>query len=243
MKEKAYIFDVDGTLTPSCGILDSEFEKEFLEFASNHTCYLITGSDRPKTYSQVGPEVYDSCKQVYQCNGAEVWEQNRRVKSSDWTPPHELKSYLKNIAHHSRCPVKTNNQIEVRTGMVNFSTVGRSCTPDQRKQYYLWDKMTQERKYLASNIEKKFDDINAVVGGQISIDIYPKGQNKSMIANDLASEYELIFFGDKTEHGGNDYPLAMMIELGDLGKTHQVDGWEQTRQLLLVIGNKLEEKK
>jgi phosphomannomutase len=95
--------------------------------------------------------------------------------------------------------------------------------------------MSQERTYLARNIEKKFDDLNAVVGGQISIDIYPKGQNKSLIANDLKDEYELVFFGDKTMHGGNDYPLAMMIELGNLGKTHQVDGWESTRQILREV--------
>lgn len=231
-KEKAYIFDIDGTLTPSRGTMNDEFKKEFIEFASTHPCYLITGSDHPKTFEQVGPDVYDACKQVYQCNGAEVWEANRRVRSSNWTPTHELKQYLKNIAHHSRCPTKTDKFIEVRTGMVNFSTVGRACTQEQREYYYRWDLTTQERKYLAQGIEKKFDDLNAVVGGQISIDIYPKGMNKSVIANDLKDEYELVFFGDKTLHGGNDYPLAMMIYLGELGRTHQVEDWEETRELL-----------
>lgn len=92
--------------------------------------------------------------------------------------------------------------------------------------------MTQERKYLARDIEKRFSDLNAVVGGQISIDIYPKGMNKSIIANDLKEKYELIFFGDKTGYGGNDYPLSMMIQLGELGRTYQVDDWEVTRKLL-----------
>ena len=232
MKKRAYIFDVDGTLTPSRGKMDFEFQKEFVEFAAKYPCYLISGSDRPKTYEQVGQTVYDSCKAVYQCNGAEVWEGNRRVKTSNWTPSHEVKQHLKNIAHHSRSPIKTDKFIEVRTGMVNFSTVGRACTQEQREQYYHWDLMTQERKYLARDIEKRFSDLNAVVGGQISIDIYPKGMNKSIIANDLKEKYELIFFGDKTGYGGNDYPLSMMIQLGELGRTYQVDDWEVTRKLL-----------
>ena len=232
-KEKAYIFDVDGTLTPARGIMDSEFQDLFVEFASSHPCYLISGSDRPKTYEQVGRQVYDSCKAVYQCNGAEVWEGLHRVRSTNWTPSHEIKSALKNMAHHSRSPIKTDKFIEVRTGMINFSTVGRACTQEQREQYHLWDQKTQERKYLALAFEKKFPELNAVVGGQISIDIYPKGMNKSIIANDLKDEYELVFFGDKTKYGGNDYPLAMMIHLADLGITHHVENWEAAKDLLI----------
>ena len=44
-----YIFDVDGTLTPSRGTIDPQFKKEFLAFARTHNVYLVTGSDRPKT--------------------------------------------------------------------------------------------------------------------------------------------------------------------------------------------------
>ena len=50
MKEKAYIFDVYGTLTPSRGVMDAEFKELFLAFAKEHNVYLITGSDRPKTF-------------------------------------------------------------------------------------------------------------------------------------------------------------------------------------------------
>ena len=185
MKPAAYIFDVDGTLTPSRGVMDLSFREYFISFAEKNPTYLITGSDRQKTFEQVGEEVYNACKLVYQCNGAEVWEKNRRVKSSNWTPSYELKHFLQNRVHHSKAPYKTGgNHIEVRTGMINVSTVGRDCTTEQREQYYKWDLQNQERENLALLIENKFSDLNAVVGGQISIDVYPKGMNKSVIAND-----------------------------------------------------------
>ena len=44
-----FIFDVDGTLTPSRGTIDPEFKEFFMAFAKKNNVYLVTGSDRPKT--------------------------------------------------------------------------------------------------------------------------------------------------------------------------------------------------
>jgi phosphomannomutase len=232
MKEKAYIFDVDGTLTPSRGVMDAEFKELFLAFAKEHTVYLITGSDRPKTFEQVGFEIYEACKAVYQCNGGEVWEGNRRVRNHEWKLSYEVKHFLDQLIHHSRYPIKTGTHLESRTGMVNISTVGRDCNQQQREDYAKWDAVNNERKALAMVIEKQFSDLQTAIGGQISIDIYPKGLNKSVIANDLNEEYELYFYGDKCNHGGNDYPLSMIIELGHYGKSFNVKDWNETMEYL-----------
>ena len=232
MKQRAYIFDVDGTLTPSRGIMDDEFREYFLSFAQKYPVYLITGSDQPKTFEQVGFEVYNACRAVYQCNGAEVWEGNRRIRNSDWKPSYEMKHFLENQVHHSRYPIKTDNHVEVRTGMINLSTIGRAANQRQREEYYKWDQVNRERIAYCKIIEKRFPDMQVTIGGEISIDICPKGLNKSIIADDLHEEYELFFFGDKCEHGGNDYPLRMMIELGQYGKAFNVGNWMQTKELM-----------
>ena len=52
-----YIFDVDGTLTPSRGRMNDEFAEFFDKFVSDHECYLITGSDRDKTLEQIPKEI------------------------------------------------------------------------------------------------------------------------------------------------------------------------------------------
>ena len=49
MENKVYVFDVDGTLTPSRRRMDKDFQEFFLEWAENNTFYLVTGSDLPKT--------------------------------------------------------------------------------------------------------------------------------------------------------------------------------------------------
>ena len=49
-----FIFDVDGTLTPSRGLMDSQFQQWFNDFCRAYPVYLVTGSDKPKTIEQIG---------------------------------------------------------------------------------------------------------------------------------------------------------------------------------------------
>lgn len=233
MSERVFLFDVDGTLTPARQTIDPEFEKWFLNFCENNPVFLVSGSDRPKTIEQIGQKIYDACMGVYQCNGNEHWYRNRRIKSSDWKPSYEFNHYLINIANRSPYPFKTDEHIELRTGMLNFSTVGRAANQQQRKAYYEWDNKHQERKNIAAEINRKYPDLHASIGGHISIDIYPRGADKSQVSNELQKVYdEIIFFGDKTEYGGNDYPIALAIELGNIGTCHSVTSWEHTWELL-----------
>ena len=53
-----FIFDVDGTLTPSRKQIDKEFAKFFLHFCKTNYVYFVTGSDRDKTVEQVGDTLY-----------------------------------------------------------------------------------------------------------------------------------------------------------------------------------------
>lgn len=233
MKDRVFVFDVDGTLTPAREPMNSEFENWFYNFCQENDVYLVSGSDRPKTLEQVGQRVYDSCLGVYQCNGNEHWYRNRRVKSSAWKPSYELNHYLQNKVHHSKYPFKTDKHIELRTGMINFSTVGRAANHKQRAAYYEWDNKHKEREHIVDEVNRKFKDLYASIGGQISVDIYPKGLDKSQVTTDLKDIYQNIyFFGDKTEHGGNDFSIALVINLGNLGKAFQVNDWQHTWDLL-----------
>ena len=76
---RAYIFDVDGTLTPSRGMIDPNFHDWFLNFATLNAVYLVTGSDYPKTLEQVGEQICTTVKRCYNCSGNSVWEENEEV--------------------------------------------------------------------------------------------------------------------------------------------------------------------
>ena len=87
--EKHFIFDVDGTLTPSRGEIDHDFAVFFSTFCAENNVYLVTGSDRDKTLEQVGDEIYSLCKRVYNCSGCDVWEGSTNIRASHWILPED----------------------------------------------------------------------------------------------------------------------------------------------------------
>ena len=68
-----YIFDIDGTLTPSRLPINKEFRVFFLNWLKNKKVYLVTGSDKDKTIEQIGFEIWSSVKRVYQSCGNQIW--------------------------------------------------------------------------------------------------------------------------------------------------------------------------
>ena len=232
MKE-VFVFDVDGTLTDSRQPMNPEFKEFMLKFMENKDVFLVTGSDRLKTYEQLGFEFYEACKGVWQCNGNEFWEGSQRGPKNDFTADYEFKKFLTNYVNSSRYPIKTGSHIEERTGMLNFSTIGRGATLQQREEYYKWDLKYHERILLCEQINHEYPKLLASVGGQISIDIAPRANNKSQIADILNKQYEHIhFYGDKMEYGGNDYPLATTITIGNMGTAYPVENYKQTWEVL-----------
>ena len=56
---KVYIFDVDGTLTPSRRPMTDDFENFFFKWATRNTFYLVSGSDLDKIKEQVPDYILD----------------------------------------------------------------------------------------------------------------------------------------------------------------------------------------
>jgi len=203
-----YIFDVDGTLTPSRCKMDPVFAKLFLEFCSVNNVYLVTGSDRPKTIEQIGETIYNKCKRVYQCSGSEVYEGDTLVFSDSWELPGIALSFLVNELRASGFSIRTGKHIEHRVGMVNFSVVGRSASPEDRASYVKYDKLTSERACIANRFNSNFPSLHATVAGETGLDISRRGSDKSQILRDFTLDSKIAFFGDSMGFTGNDRPLA-----------------------------------
>lgn len=226
-----YVFDVDGTLTPSRGKIDPEFEKFFYDFCKLNDVYLVTGSDKDKTVEQIGDVLFGMAKVVYNCSGNDVWSAGVNVRTNNWTLPTELRNDLESWLQDSSFVLRTGNHIEERPGCVNFSIVGRNCTLGERKLYIKHDLTNKERETIATQISSKFPSITATVGGETGIDIYPTGFDKGQVYYEFNEHDYIVFFGDRTEPSGNDYPLAIKIQ-PEKGEVHQVNGWKNTWELL-----------
>ena len=73
--------------------------------------------------------------------------------------------------------------------MLNFSVVGRNASEEQREAYSKWDKSHMERYSLTQDIRREFPNLDAAIGGRISIDIYPRGNDKGQAIKDLKRTY------------------------------------------------------
>ena len=228
---KKFIFDVDGTLTPSRQQMDFEFMCFMIKFCCTYDVYLVTGSDRAKTVEQVGLDVYNRSIRVYNCSGADVYEKDVNVYKSDWNISDEVKKFLRDELDFSQFPIRCGNHIEERPGGINFSILGRGegVNLADREEYVKWDRNTGERILIADRLKNQFPDLNVQIGGQTGLDI--SDNDKSQILRDFNPEDKLVFFGDMMKEGQNDYPLALAVDKAG-GTNYTVSSWQETYKKL-----------
>lgn len=226
-----FIFDVDGTLTPSRGIIDPEFEKWFLSFCASNDVYLVTGSDRSKTLEQLGTTICYQCNAVYQCSGNEVYHASVIVRKNNWIIPTTAKTWLLTQLHNNKFNLRTGNHLEERTGMANFSIVGRNANTTERAKYVKWDSLYDDRITIATEFNKLFPTLEARLGGETGLDISLTGYDKSQIIKDFDTNDTIYFFGDRMEKGGNDYPLSSV----NPGYNFHVNDWKDTWNTLKTL--------
>ena len=172
-----------------------------------------------------------SLKRVYQCSGSDVWQGDENILKSEWILPIEARHWLEQVLDNSDFNIRTGNHIEHRTGMINFSIVGRNANAEQRAAYVKSDD-DGERNYIARAFNNFFPNLQATVGGETGIDISPRGADKSQILRDFKEDDTIHFYGDAMFKSGNDYPLAEALKEYQLGFSHQVDGWQHTWEKL-----------
>lgn len=122
--------------------------------------------------------------------------------------------------------------IEDRLSQITYSALGQKATPEDK---YAWDPDSSKKKALRDLVASRLPDLEVRAGGTTSIDVTRVGIDKAYGMRKLMealkiNKEDILFFGDKLDEGGNDYPVkAMGIDSVD------VDGWEDTARCLEVI--------
>tara|TARA_A100001011_G_scaffold385744_2_gene460304 strand:+ start:15744 stop:16502 length:759 start_codon:yes stop_codon:yes gene_type:complete len=242
-----YLFDVDGTLTPAKSNIDPLFAEQLSEWMLNKEVYIVSGGSFLRLIDQLGLCIVDKTQGVFACMGNIFYQRREQINHSgmnEWNIMYEnkfvapknlyrsLNSYVAKSDYHT----KTGNHHEVRTGMLNFSIVGRNATMEQRHEYTLYDAQHGERKRIAEKLKKKYPNMDFVIGGAVSMDIFNEGNDKSQIIPRYFSEAiehnEIHFVGDRIPFPGNDYSLAQALREHPNGATYEVETWKDTSELL-----------
>lgn len=229
-----FLFDVDGTLTEARQPMEEDFASFFESWIANKNVYLVSGSDLPKIREQIPSKVLNKCKGVFSCMGNELWQKDQndnlcQVYRNKLGLPKEIKSWLNEKIKDSEFERKQPPHFEFRSGMVNFSVVGRGASAALRRYYYEWDEGKIERKIIAEEFNELFREkygLEALIGGQTSLDIQKVGKDKSQILDHLNFE-KYIFLGDRCFEGGNDYSISLKVD-----EACQVTDYKHTKKLL-----------
>ena len=120
--------------------------------------------------------------------------------------------------------------IEDRFSQITMSALGQQATPEEK---YAWaEKYKDIRPVYRDKVAELLPDLEVRIGGTTSTDITRPGIDKAYGMQKLIeaidiSKDEILFFGDKLDEGGNDYPVkAMGID------SIAVEGWETTAYAL-----------
>ena len=236
----SYLFDVDGTLTEPMRKMETGHAIHFIDWMKNKSVYIVAGGDKERIYSQVPNSILVRSKGVFCCMANEFWRGTQLIYKNEFEAPVQLKEMLISYQMYTKFPIKPKiggrgEIFQFRTGMVNFTTIGRNAGVEERNKYYEWDKEHGERKEIAKNVEKSFPYLEARLGGQISIDIQPIGNNKSLASKWIRDTVggRMVFYGDKMEKGGNDYDLSQDILSNGDGECYKVNTPNDTMSFLI----------
>jgi HAD superfamily hydrolase (TIGR01484 family) len=102
--------------------------------------------------------------------------------------------------------------IENRLSQVTFSALGQHAGTDAK---YAWDPDCKKREAIVKRAKELAPAYDYEIGGTTSINAITPGMNKVFGMTHLMEELkvekeDILYFGDMTQPGGNDYPVVQM---------------------------------
>lgn len=226
MKKTLILFDVDGTLTESRKIVKNNMLETLrkLKKIDNVDIGIVGGSNLEKQKEQLEEKNLEMFNWVFSENGLVAFKDNIQFHSQNIREKLGEESFTKLINYSLMelsmvdIPIKTGTFIETRTGMINICPIGRICSQEERDDFSKQDETHKYREHLVNKLKNHWKTylhesqettkLTFSIGGQISIDVFPEGWDKTYCLQFVEDKYDrILFFGDKTDIGGNDYEI------------------------------------
>jgi len=262
--KKVVLFDMDGTLTSARKKIDWSMVVQLRELSKYAEIGIVTGSDLNylrEQCSMIWKEI-NSCNPgrvtLLPCNGTKRFKWSQKEKDFIAINCGEMKEEvgeanyrklienLMNIQNYFITYTKpsypiTGTFLSYRGSLLNYCPIGRDAGDSDREVFCELDKANLIRCRLIEKLREAIpnivDSFEIRLGGETSIDIFPKGWNKSYALR-YYGDHEVYFVGDRCEPGGNDSDIYLKVKRGHGYKTINTTQTKEIIEDLITLFNK-----
>lgn len=245
-RKTIFLFDVDGTLSESRARAPEKILRMLGNLRKKVCIGFVGGSDLSKQKEQMGDNLLELFDYGFPENGVAFYKggclesQERIVDVLGEDLYKRFVNFALEYLSRMDIPIKRGTFVEYRSSMVNISPIGRGCTREERNEFFELDKREKFREAMVRELEKRFGDHGLCfsIGGQISIDCFPKGWDKTFCLRHIQHEgiENVYFFGDMIAEGGNDFEIYMHKDVHGTGVNGPDDTYEKVDRKLCEIG-------
>lgn len=252
--KKLIAFDLDGTLADSKSAMDDRMAEVFTSLLDHFQICVISGGKFEQFKKQLLSNLHASSEQLERLHlmptcGTRYLRYNKTKKiwneiyAENFTNAEKekivsaLKRGAEELGYNEKKPY--GEVVEDRGSQVTFSALGQDIVGVLGKRGVeikeAWDPDGLKKHKLRDYVADLLPDFEVRAGGATSIDVTKPGIDKAYGMQKLMEKLsiqknDILFFGDKLEEGGNDYPVkAMGID------SLEVSHWQDTALALTAI--------
>ncbi|OWK11333.1 PMM2 [Cervus elaphus hippelaphus] len=156
------LFDVDGTLTAPRQKITEDMDCFLQKLRQKIKIGVVGGSDFEKVQEQLGDDVIKKYDYVFPENGLVAYRDGKLLCKQNIQGHlgealiQDLINYCLSYISKIKLPKKRGTFIEFRNGMLNVSPIGRSCSQEERIEFYELDQKEKIRQKFVEDLRKEF---------------------------------------------------------------------------------------
>ena len=227
--KKVLAFDVDQTLNIAKTPIPPEIAELLTKCLDHFEICPISGQKFDQFIFQIVDQLKDATPkqlthlhlfvaqgtQYYRYNGTE-WEQVYNYPLTDEQVAkitEAIETAAKELGYWEEDKLAEGDEIiENRLSQVTFSALGQKAGTEVK---YAWDPDCKKREAIVARAKELAPSYEYEIGGTTSINAITPGMNKVFGMTHLMEELnvkksDILYFGDMTQPGGNDYPVVQM---------------------------------
>ena len=229
--KKVLAFDVDQTLNIAKTPIPDEIADLLTQCLDHFEICPISGQKFDQFLFQIVDRLKDAKPEqlahlhLFVAQGTQYYRYD--AKKQDWTQVYSypltdeqvkkisetIETAAKELGYWEEDKLQAGDEIiENRLSQITFSALGQKAGTEAK---YAWDPDCKKREAIVKRCKELAPEFDYEIGGTTSINAITPGMNKVFGMTHLMEELnvtkeDILYFGDMTQPGGNDYPVVQM---------------------------------